>query len=80
MIRKLRLISKFITSQTGQQIITTHILSIISRYKDNQAINLFREGSTRPLMFFKKSLYKIKISVHLYFGEPGLGPRIKTNL
>ena len=80
MIRKLRLISKFITSQTGQQIITTRILSIISRYKDNQAINLFREGSTRPLMFFKKSLYKIKTSVHLYFGEPGLGPRIKTNL
>ena len=38
LIRKLGLISKFMTSQTGQQIITIHILSNISRSKDNQAM------------------------------------------
>ena len=35
-MRKLWLISKFITSQTGQQIITMHILPNISRIKGNQ--------------------------------------------
>ena len=38
MIRKLRLFSKFMTSQTGKQIITIHILPYISRSKDNQVI------------------------------------------
>ena len=35
MIRKLKLISKFVTSQTGKQIITTHIMPNVSRSKDN---------------------------------------------
>ena len=35
LLRKLRLISKFITSKTGQQITTIHILPNISRNKDN---------------------------------------------
>ena len=35
-IRKLRLISKFMTSQSGQQIITKHILSNISKTKGNE--------------------------------------------
>ena len=40
MIRKVRFISKFMTSQTGQQIITIHILPNISRGKGNQVIAL----------------------------------------
>ena len=35
---ELRLISKFMTSQSGQQIITMHILSNISRSKDNKTV------------------------------------------
>ena len=40
LIRKLRLISKFMTSKPGQQIVTINILSNISRGEDNQTINL----------------------------------------
>ena len=35
MIRKLKLSSKFVTSQTGKQIITTHIMPNVSGSKDN---------------------------------------------
>ena len=38
LIRKLRLISKFITSQTDQQIIAIHILPITSRSISNQTM------------------------------------------
>ena len=38
LIRKLRLISKFMTSQTGQQIIKIHTLPNISRSKGNQTM------------------------------------------
>ena len=38
LIGKLRLISKFMTSQSGQQTITIHILPNISRSKGNQAM------------------------------------------
>ena len=38
LIRKLRLISKFMTSQIGQEIITINILPSISGSKENQAI------------------------------------------
>ena len=37
-IEKLYLISKFMTSETGRQIITTHILPNVSRSEGNQAI------------------------------------------
>ena len=40
LIRKIRLISKFMTSQSGQQIITTPMLPNISRSKGNQTIKL----------------------------------------
>ena len=40
MIKRLRLISKFKKPQTGQQIITIHILPNISRSKVNQSIKL----------------------------------------
>ena len=42
LIRKLRLISKFMTSQTGSQIITIHILPNISKSEGNQAMKLGR--------------------------------------
>ena len=38
--RKVRLISKFMTSQTGKSIITIHILPNISRSKGNQTMKL----------------------------------------
>ena len=38
LIRKLELISKFVMSQTGQQIIAIHILPNISKSKSNQTI------------------------------------------
>ena len=37
LIRKLRLILKSVSSQTGQQIITMHLLPSISRSEGNQA-------------------------------------------
>ena len=36
LIRKIRLISKFMTPQTGKQTIAINVLSYISRSKDNQ--------------------------------------------
>ena len=59
LIRRLRLISKFITSQTGQQIITIHILPIISRRKDNQAVKFSQliEYNVRNI-FLQKSFRK----------------------
>ena len=38
MIRKIRLISKIMTSQPGKQTIAIHILPYISRSKDNQTV------------------------------------------
>ena len=38
LIRKLQLISKFMTSDTGQKIIIVHILTDISKSKGNEAI------------------------------------------
>ena len=59
LIRRLRLIPKFITSQTGQQIITIHILSIISRRKDNQTVKFSQltEYNVRNI-FLQKSFRK----------------------
>ena len=37
-IKKIRLISKFMTSQSGKQTITIHILPYISRNEDNQTV------------------------------------------
>ena len=38
LIRKIRLILKFMTSQPGQQTIAIHVLTNISKSKDNQAM------------------------------------------
>ena len=40
MSKKIRLVSKSMTSQPGQQTTATNILTNISRSKDNQAIEL----------------------------------------
>ena len=40
LIRKIKLISKFMTSQPGKQRIKTHILLNISRIKGNQTMKL----------------------------------------
>ena len=55
LIGKARLISKFITSQTGKQTFTIYILSSISRRKGNQAIKfvLLVEYNMR-IIFFRK--------------------------
>ena len=74
LIRKIRLISKFLTSQPGKQAITIHILPIISRSKGNrtekfsQIILFFKNhaeneaGRLVPdfFLFFKKAVYKVK--------------------
>ena len=38
MNRRIRLISKFLTSQSGQQTIAIHVLPNISKSKDNQTM------------------------------------------
>ena len=53
LIRKLWLISEFLTSQTGQQTITIHILPNISRSKGNQAMKF---GQLIELKFIQKNV------------------------
>ena len=55
MIRKLRSVSKFMTPQTGKQIVTVHILPHISRNKGNQTIKFSHsiEYSERNIFFEK---------------------------
>ena len=54
MIRKIRLTSKFVTSQPGLETIAIHILSNMSQSKGNQTIT-FRQliELSRQLFFFK---------------------------
>ena len=56
---KLSIISEFMTSQTGKQIITLHILSNISRSKRNQTVRFrqFLEYNMRNI-FLKQSYGK----------------------
>ena len=56
---RFRLIPKFMTSQTGKQIITVQILPIISRSKGNQTIKFGQiiEHNIRNI-FFQKSYRK----------------------
>ena len=57
---KARLISKFITSQTGKQTITIYILSSISRRKGNQAIKfVLLVEYYMKIIFFEKSYKNI---------------------
>ena len=59
LIRKIRLISKFMTPQSGKQIVAKHILTNISRRKGNQAMifGQFIERNMRNF-FFENSYTK----------------------
>ena len=54
LIRKIRLISKFVMSQPGKETIAVHILPNVSRSKDNQAIKFGQliEYNMRNIFFF----------------------------
>ena len=59
MIRKVRLISIFMTSQAGQKIITIYILTNTSKSKFNQAMKFGQSVEyNRNNMFFEKSCKK----------------------
>ena len=55
MIRKLKLISKFMTSQTGWQIITIHILPNISKNKSNRTMKSAQLIYNMRNIFLEKS-------------------------
>ena len=55
-IRKLWLISKFMTSQTGQQIIIIHIWPSISKSKGNQAMKF-----GQIIKYFMRNTFSLKI-------------------
>ena len=85
MIRKLTIISKFVTSQIGKQIITIHILPNISRTKDiGIKIGSLTEYIVRnifPQKSCKKWAKKTSSRPFFvkYFVRPPLGHTIKTN-
>ena len=54
-MRKIRLISKFIKSKTGKQIIAIHILPIISRSEGNQTMKFFLLIEYNMKVFFLKN-------------------------
>ena len=55
MLRKLRLISKFMKSQAGHQVITIHILFTISRSEDSQTMKFGQllENKIKYIVFEK---------------------------
>ena len=55
LMRKIRLISKFMTSQPGQQTIKIHMLTNISRSKDNQTMKL-----DQFVEYSKKNIFRQK--------------------
>ena len=63
LIRRLRLISKFMTLQTGQKIITVHILPNISWKTCNHAMKfsqLIKSDMQNIFFFFQKFIQKTK--------------------
>ena len=58
LMRKLRFISKFLTSQSGQKIITIHILPNISSSKANQTMKFGHLVNCKVRNIFLKKLYK----------------------
>ena len=59
-IRKLRLVSRFMTSHTWQQIITIHILPTISGRKSNQAMKCGMLKKRSQKVFFSKIIQKMR--------------------
>ena len=58
LIRKIRLISKFMTSQTGSQANTIHILANISRSKGNETMKFDQVIVYRNRKSFLQKSYK----------------------
>ena len=58
LIRKIRLISKFMTSQTGSQTNTIHILPNISRSKGNETMKFDQVIVYRNTKSFLQKSYK----------------------
>ena len=58
LIRKVRLFSKFMTSQPGSQKIAADILINISRSKDNQSMKFGRLTEYNRKILFEKSYIK----------------------
>ena len=79
LIRKLWLISKFLTSQTGQQIITIRTLPKVSRRKGNQKtkfdqlIEYYMRNTGWPtkisLIFFGDNFYKYKETSKIFSSQ-----------
>ena len=67
LIRKVRLILKFMTSQTGKQTIAIHILPNISRSKGNQAMKFGQliEYNMGNIFFDKTFSKKSKLRISL---------------
>ena len=57
LIRKIRLISKFVKSEPGIQTIATHILSNISRSKGNQALKIGQLKEYNMKNIFRQKSY-----------------------
>ena len=55
--RKIRLISKFVKSESGIQTIVTHTLSNISRSKGNQALKIGQLKEYKMKNIFLQKLY-----------------------
>ena len=73
LVRKIRLISNFMRSQTGKQIITIHILPDISRCRGNQTVKFDQ------LIKYNMSSIFIKKSCAKYGGETNLRPFSKNS-
>ena len=58
LIRKLSLVSRFMMSQTGQQIITIHMFPNISRGKGNQSMKIGQLIEYNKNIFLQKSYRK----------------------
>ena len=74
MIIKIKLISKFIRSQTGKQVFGIHILSNISRSKVNETIKL---GQLKETFFMRNYTQNV---VEKLFPDPVLKSRNSADL
>ena len=57
-MRKAWLVSRLMTSQTGQQIVAIHILPNISRRKDNHEISYFKSQKYNIRNIFLEKSYR----------------------
>ena len=67
MVKKLRQISKFMTSQTGQQTIIIHILPDTSRKKGHQTLTFAQEIECKMVNIFFHAQYVVEKLVPDHF-------------